>query len=122
MEGKQYFSGTATYHGVISPPRLIQGEHACLHFASIHEIAVVDLDGADPSTLWTFPYQVCLRSHPERSLNLSVKVTNLWHNRLVGDAQPGAVHTTKTNIALPSPQQPVMPSGIIGPTEWWIFK
>jgi hypothetical protein len=122
MEGKQYFSGTATYHGVISPPRLVQGEHACLHFASIHEIAVVDLDGADPSTLWTFPYQVCLRSRLERPLNLSVKVTNLWHNRLVGDAQPGAVHTAKTNIVLPSPRQSMMPSGILGPAEWWIYK
>jgi hypothetical protein len=123
LKEQRYFSGTAKYSGTVSVPKLAQGERACLHFGAIREIGVVQLEGATPSTLWTFPYQSCLTSLPDKTVRVLVEVTNLWHNRLVGDAQVAPnLRTMKTNIAVHSAEDPLMPSGIIGPVEWWIYK
>jgi hypothetical protein len=123
LKEHRYFSGTAKYSGTVSVPKLAEGERACLHFGAIREIGVVQVEGATPSTLWTFPYQSCVTSLPDKAVHVSVEVTNLWHNRLVGDAQVASnLRTLKTNIALPSPEDPLMPSGIMEPVEWWIYK
>ena len=43
-------------------------------------------------------------------------MTNLWPNRLIGDAQPGVTKTyTQTNIRKYTADSPLLPSGLIGP-------
>lgn len=46
---------------------------------------------------------------------LEIKVANLWVNRLIGDAKPGA--TKVTFVAAPTyrPDAPLRPAGLIGP-------
>ena len=46
---------------------------------------------------------------------LEVRVANLWVNRLIGDAQPGAQKVTYTNIPTYAADAPLRPSGLFGP-------
>jgi hypothetical protein len=48
---------------------------------------------------------------------ISVRVANLWVNRLIGDAQPGAnkiAHVTGPTYAADAP---LRPSGLLGPVR-----
>jgi hypothetical protein len=48
---------------------------------------------------------------------LEIAVTNLWPNRLIGDAAlPVEKRLTKTNIGL-SKDQPLLESGLLGPVR-----
>ncbi len=123
LESMKYYAGTAVYRTTVTAPKLNAGETACLRLGSVHEIASVTLNGKSQPALWAAPYITCFDAalHPG-SNELQIAVTNLWHNRLVGDAQPGAHPTTKTNIAAPDRNAPLLPSGLIGPAEWVIEK
>jgi (4-O-methyl)-D-glucuronate---lignin esterase len=44
-----------------------------------------------------------------------VRVADLWVNRLIGDAQPGADKTTYTPMPTYRADAPLRPSGLIGP-------
>jgi len=47
---------------------------------------------------------------------IEVDVTNLWPNRLIGDAQPGTGKPyTWTNIRKYTAESPLLPSGLLGP-------
>ncbi len=47
---------------------------------------------------------------------MELKVTNLWPNRIIGDAQPSATRTyTRTNIHTYTADSALLPSGLIGP-------
>jgi hypothetical protein len=48
---------------------------------------------------------------------LEIKVANLWVNRLIGDAQPGANKITYTAMPTYRADAPLRPSGLIGPVE-----
>ena len=62
-------------------------------------------------TGWTSP-----PASPPGHNTIELDVTNLWPNRLIGDAQPSAKHTyTRTNIRKYKADSPLLPSGLIGP-------
>jgi len=47
---------------------------------------------------------------------VEIDVTNLWPNRLIGDAQsPNSKHYTWTNIRKYTKVSPLLPSGLLGP-------
>jgi hypothetical protein len=51
----------------------------------------------------------------EGSNTLELEVTNLWPNRIIGDAQPSAtVKYTRTNIRKYTATSPLLPSGLVG--------
>jgi hypothetical protein len=120
----QYFSGTATYRATLIAPPLEDGELACLSFSEVHEIATVTLNGRPQAPIWAAPYMTCFPHDVRPGANtLEVTVTNLWHNRRVGSAQPSNhMAVTRTNIKPPDPQEPLVTSGLIGPATWLIFK
>jgi len=66
------------------------------------------------------------RGAPEKAVfkeltALSVKVTNLWVNRLIGDQQPGVTHpVTYTTQPFYRADSPLLPSGLMGPVN--IFR
>jgi hypothetical protein len=123
IEETKYFSGTANYRVSIISPKLNPGETACLRFGNVHEIASVTLNGQQQPALWASPYTTCFDTTLHAGANdLRISVTNLWHNRLVGDVQPGVQRTTKTNIAGPTPDDHLLPSGLLEPAEWMIEK
>jgi hypothetical protein len=46
---------------------------------------------------------------------VEVRVANLWVNRLVGDAQPGAAKVSFTTMPAYLAEAPLRPAGLIGP-------
>ena len=86
----RYFSGTATYVCRIDclPASLQPGQDVVLDLGEVKHFAEVYVDGRKVATLWRPPYSVEIAPFLEKTAKthvLSVKVTNLWPNRLIGD-------------------------------------
>ncbi len=80
-------------------------------------MAAVRINGKPAAILWKAPY--CLRADPQLHTGqntIEVDVTNLWPNRLIGDAQsPNGKHYTWTNVRKYTKDSPLLPSGMLGP-------
>ena len=89
-EGVKYFSGTASYEKEIEIPagRLSAGRELWLDLGAVKNFAEVSLNGQDLGILWKPPFRANLTGAAKPGVNkLTVKVTNLWPNRLIGDEQ-----------------------------------
>lgn len=119
-EGVRYFSGTALYSTTVNLPDSLTGISGglVLDLGDVKEIAVVKINGVTVDTLWKQPYRTAVSKFVKAGKNqVDVEVTNLWHNRLVGDAgKEGTQRTTRTNIQNRyRKNMPLLPSGLIGP-------
>jgi hypothetical protein len=128
--GIRYFSGVATYTRSIDAPRswFKQGERLLLDLGNVGDLAEVRVNGNLVGTAWHPPYEVDLKDslRPGRNV-LEVRVANVWFNRFVGDAQPGATKLAFTNA--PSgggfanldggikAGSPLRPSGLLQPVK-----
>jgi len=91
--GVRYFSGTATYENEVEIPaeRLSAGREVWLDLGRVKNFAEVSLNGNDLGVLWKPPFRVNVTAVAKTGGNhLTVKVTNLWPNRLIGDEQRSA--------------------------------
>lgn len=80
------------------------------------ELAEVIVNGKSLGVLWHTPYVVDIKKELKVGANtLEIKVTNLWVNRLIGDAQPGAKKITYTTMPFYNEKSPLLPSGLLGP-------
>jgi hypothetical protein len=89
--GIRHFSGQATYHKTIDIPAelLVAGHELYLDLGEVAVIAEVTLNGKDMGTLWRAPFRVNITASAKPGANeLVVRVTDLWVNRLIGDATP----------------------------------
>jgi hypothetical protein len=89
-DGVRYFSGTATYEKEIEIPAdsLAAGRELWLDLGAVKDFAEVSLNGRGFGVLWKPPFRVNITAVAKSGANkLSVKVTNLWPNRLIGDEQ-----------------------------------
>jgi len=89
-QGVKYFSGTASYEKEIEIPgeRLSAGRELWLDLGAVKNFAEVSLNGQDLGILWKPPFRANLTAAAKPGMNkLTVKVTNLWPNRLIGDEQ-----------------------------------
>jgi len=89
-QGVEYFSGTASYEKEIEIPdgRLSTGRELWLDLGAVKNFAEVSLNGQDLGILWKPPFRANLTGAARPGVNkLTVKVTNLWPNRLIGDEQ-----------------------------------
>jgi hypothetical protein len=88
--GVKYFSGTATYEKELEVPPdwLRPGYSVCLDLGAVKNFAEVSLNGKPLGILWKPPFRVDITGAAKPGRNtLTVKVTNLWPNRLIGDEQ-----------------------------------
>ena len=87
LAGVRYFSGTATYRKTVTLPRVpAAGERIVLDLGEVKNFAEVTVNGKTLPVLWKPPFRVDITDVlPSAVLDLSVKVTNLWANRLIGD-------------------------------------
>lgn len=134
----KFYSGTATYSCAFDVPSPVSG--MMLDLGRVEVIAEVKLNGKDLGILWKPPFRVDISSavKPGRN-NLEIKITNLWANRLIGDAQlPDDGQDRLNTVAVwpawllnrqPSPtgrstfttvhyfrkNDPLLPSGLLGP-------
>jgi len=92
-DGVKYFSGTATYSKDIQVPVewVRSGAKLMLDLGEVKEIAEISVNGKPlQEILWKPPFQIDVTSALKQGANhLEIKITNLWPNRLIGDAQPG---------------------------------
>lgn len=85
----KYFSGTATYARTFDLPPQSLGKDVIVEvdLGQIEVIAELQVNGQDFGVLWTGPHRRDITSALKEGQNeIVVKVTNLWRNRLIGDA------------------------------------
>ena len=115
--GVKYFSGIGTYTKTFTMPAVKHGLHYVLDMGDVREMAEVSLNGKDVGTSWAVPFKLDITGALKPGKNaLTIKVVNLWHNRLIGDAQPDAKQKyTFTIIPTYRPDTPLRDSGLLGP-------
>jgi hypothetical protein len=115
--GVKYFSGVATYTSTFDLPRESRrGPAMMLQLGQVGDLAEVRINGVPVGTAWHAPYQLDIGRAVRPGRNtIEVKVANLWVNRLIGDAQPGATKITVTTSPTYTARAPLRPSGLIGP-------
>ena len=117
----KYFSGTATYTQLIdvAPSMLGAGKSVLLELGELRELAQVRINGKDMGVQWAPPFAVDITGAVRPGRNrVEIAVTNMWANRVIGDAQlPEAQRTTWTNITALKADAQMVPSGLIGPVR-----
>lgn len=118
-DGIKYFSGTATYLKEIDVPEsmLQEGHRLALDLGQLRNVAEVMLNGRKLGILWKPPYQVDVTDAVRVGKNqLEVEVTNLWANRIVGDAKlpkEKRLTTMSQHLRIQGPHD----SGLLGPVQ-----
>lgn len=87
--GIRFFSGTATYRKEFDLPESLFGtdRELYLDLGRVEVIARVTLNGRPLPTLWKPPFRVRVDGALRPGSNcLEIRLTNLWPNRMIGDA------------------------------------
>jgi hypothetical protein len=119
----KYFSGAATYSKRFQISNLksqILDIKSQIHLdlGTVHAIARVRVNGKEIATLWKEPYTTDITPALRQGTNtLEIEIINSWHNRLVGDHQPGAKPSTFTTTNKFNANTPLQPSGLLGPVR-----
>ena len=123
----RYFSGTALYRTRFDlPAQLLDPQREWwLDLGEVHEIAAVRVNRADLGVLWKPPFAVEITGAVRAGSNtLTLRVTNTWRNRLIGDyGKPAGERETfvvpqlrKGQPWLPGgPGVKLSPAGVLGP-------
>ena len=87
-----------------------------LDLGQVGDLAEVRVNGRMVGTVWHAPYRLDISAATRPGTNrIEVRVANVWVNRLIGDAQPGAKPITWTAMPSYKPDAPLRPAGLIGP-------
>ena len=123
----RYFSGTVLYRTQFEVPAALLGPDRALwlDLGEVHEIAAVRVNGVGLGVLWKPPFAVEITKAVRAGRNsLTLRVTNTWRNRLIGDyGKPAAERATfvvpmlrKGQPWLPGgPGAELSPAGVLGP-------
>ena len=118
--GVKYYSGTGTYTKTITAPPdwFGAGHRLWLDLGDVEELASVTVNGQDLGIVWHAPYRVDVSNAMKAGANtVTIKVTNAWVNRLIGDQQPGATKYTYADVKPYAANSPLLPSGLLGPVR-----
>jgi hypothetical protein len=121
--GVKYFSGTGTYTKTFDVPAgwFKSGTQIWLDLGDVKNLAEIEVNGKPLGQVWHAPYRVETTAALKPGANeISIKVTNAWVNRLIGDQQPNA--TTKYTFTTEKPYKadsPLQASGPLGPVTVW---
>ena len=119
--GVKYFSGTGTYTTTIDAKTdwFKKSTNVWIDLGDVKNLAEVTVNGKSLGIVWHAPYRVDATKALRPGTNVvSIKVTNAWVNRLIGDEQPGV--TRKITFADVKPynaKSPLLPSGLLGPVR-----
>jgi hypothetical protein len=93
------------------------GAHLWIDLGEVKNLAEVTVNGKPLGIVWHKPYRVDVTGVLKPGANqLTIKVTNAWVNRLIGDQQPDAtVKYTFTTVKPYKADSPVLASGLLGP-------
>jgi hypothetical protein len=119
--GVKYFSGTGTYTGTLEAPAgwFRRDRRLWIDLGDVKNLAEVTVNGKALGVVWHAPYRVDVTSELRTGANeVSIKVTNAWVNRLIGDQQPdAAVKYTFADVHPYKVNSPLLPSGLLGPVQ-----
>jgi hypothetical protein len=132
----KYFSGAATYRKTFELTDAQAGQPVRLQLGDVKNIAQVRVNGHDLGVVWTAPWAIALTGAVQPGRNdLEIVVVNTWVNRLIGDAAlPPGKRTVQTNVGLQTgkrtfkafqgfaSEDPLMPSGLLGPVRLEFFQ
>ena len=114
----KYFSGTATYTNSFRLSRKGLPAGISVDLGEVGQMADVFINGEHAGFLWKAPYKLTFTGTLNPGKNtIEVRVVNLWVNRLIGDAQPGAEGHTFSPVPFYQADSPLLPSGLIGPVR-----
>jgi hypothetical protein len=119
-KNRVYPSGIHEVRTLTAPPNWFGiANHLWLDLGKVKNIAQVSLNGKNLGIVWKAPFRVDVTSALKPGTNrLQVKVTNLWVNRLIGDAQADAANKfTFTTQPLYKADSPLPPSRLLGPVH-----
>ncbi|MBN1339477.1 MAG: hypothetical protein JXA03_09145 [Bacteroidales bacterium] len=112
------FSGTAVYSTRFSIEKMKKNISYLLDLGRVAHIAEILVNGKTVQTIWAPPFRADITHFIHQGINqLTVKVTNTWHNRLIYDA--GLPESMRKTWTYHSPQADAIlePAGLIGPVE-----
>ncbi len=119
--GVKYFSGTGTYTKTINAPAdwFKKGAHLWIDLGDVKNLAEVTVNGKLLGIVWHTPYRVDATAALKPGANeISIKVTNAWVNRMIGDLQPEAtIKYTFTTVKPYRANSPLLTSGLLGPVR-----
>ena len=119
--GVKYFSGSGTYTKTIQAPAswFKKNSHVWIDLGSVKNLADVTVNGKDLGVVWHTPYRVDITDALKPGANeVTIKVTNAWVNRLIGDQQPNVTKKyTFTDFKPYRADSPLLASGLLGPVE-----
>lgn len=118
-EGVRFFSGTATYDTSFMMEHLDREAQYWLDLGAVSHMARVRLNGQDLGLVWKVPYRVRVDHVLRQGRNeLEVEVTNSWQNRLIGDVRSDVgKRLTYTAVEFYSPDDQLVPAGLMGPVK-----
>ncbi len=119
LDGIKYYSGTAVYRKTFDLPQSVVNNPLSaiwLDLGEVKNVAEVRLNGKSLGVIWTAPWRVNITTTVKPTGNqLEIEITNLWRNRLCGDAYlPQEKRIARTSITF-RPNTPLLPSGLMGP-------
>jgi hypothetical protein len=120
-KGVKYFSGVGTYTKTVqaSADWFKPGAKLLLDLGDVKNLAEVVVNGKSEGIVWHAPYRLDVTGALKPGANqFTIRVTNAWVNRLIGDQQPDA--TTKYTFADVKPYKassPLQESGLLGPVK-----
>jgi hypothetical protein len=103
--GVKYFCGSPTYTTAFTTPPATSDRALILDLGRVKNFSKIQINGKPLPTLWKAPWRLDVSDlvRPGRRNTLSVRVTNLWINRLIGDEQSP---TRCRGLARPAPSSP----------------
>jgi hypothetical protein len=121
VEWIKYYSGTATYRTTFTlPPGYLSANRTLtLDLGGVKNIAEVTLNGKTLGILWKEPFRAdATDALVEGKNELTIQITNLWPNRLIGDQKlPKNERHTWTSGEFFKATDPLLPSGLLGPVQ-----
>ncbi|PTN09530.1 glycosyl hydrolase [Mangrovibacterium marinum] len=115
----KYYSGEAVYKTTFNWDGDTTG--LWLDFGKVCDVAEVSLNDSEPVVLWTAPYRLATKGLEKGENRLTIKVSNTWNNRLIGDHRlPEDQRITWTTAPYRLEGQPLLPAGLLGPVtlQW----
>ncbi len=109
----RHFSGTATYRTVFSHSQLKADERLMLDLGRVGNIAKVEINGQEAGVMWAAPFRQDITKYVTAGENeLTVSVTNTWHNRLAYDAELPKTQRKTWTFHTPPPKSPLDFAGL----------
>jgi (4-O-methyl)-D-glucuronate---lignin esterase len=114
----RYFSGTASYDMSLVAPTAWLAHHRRIEIdlGTVKNLAEILVNGRSAGIAWKPPYRLDVTALLWPGTNhVSIRVTNLWPNRMIGDHQPGARKIAFASFDPFKADSPLLPSGLLGP-------